>query len=160
MQELKRIACKKNIIIFLTCIAVNLFLFINAQRHVYNGLNLREYAGAYDRLLEACLQTDTENAEKLLEAYINGSEDYNNTAQEKSAQRLYEKLEYIKTYRDEIDYVIKNAENKSRFSVFYGEKSYSYYNIQKTLADFEKMTDMELPLQNDLAVEGFLIING
>lgn len=155
MQELKRIACKKNIIIFLTCIAVNLFLFINAQRHVYNGLNLREYAGAYDRLLEACLQTDTENAEKLLEAYINGSEDYNNTAQEKSAQRLYEKLEYIKTYRDEIDYVIKNAENKSRFSVFYGEKSYSYYNIQKTLADFEKMTDMELPLQNDLAVEGF-----
>lgn len=155
MQELKRIACKKNIIIFLTCIAVNLFLFINAQRHVYNGLNLREYAGAYDRLLEACLQTDTDKAEKLLEAYINGSEEYNNTAEQKSAQRLYEKIEYIKTYREKIDYVIKNAEHKSRFSVFYNKNSYSYYNIKKTLLDFEKMSDIELSLQNDLAVESF-----
>lgn len=160
MQEMKRIFRRKNMLFLLLCTVANLCLFFYSETRPDRIFSDAGSIARYRALLAEVQSMPPHSAE----AYV---EKLNKQAKagrlEKEAQIttfLAEKIEYVSNYPQSISYVMENARKINRFSIFTKPNSFSYYNIQKTIQDFDRMTGLELLPDNDLATEAMAGYSG
>lgn len=153
MQEFKRIFRKKNGFVFIGFAILNLLLFYYMQTRPGQTFSSKQSIARYDELVlqfsELPLQSAAEKAELL---YKTAKIDQQ-TEEMAVTEYLKDKIAYLQQYPESIRYVMENARQMNRFSIFNKPNSFSYYNIQQTIKDFDKMKNQTLSLDNDLAAE-------
>jgi len=150
MSEFRRIVNHKNILLFIFFILINVFIFLNIQLHSDNIFSSTDNIEYYSSLLKEYKNVPMEKALQEVEQLYKSSD--KSSGKRDVLQYLKEQLEYLINYQDSITYILDSSKRLNTFSIFSGEKNFSYYNIQKTQKDFSKLSDIEVYLCNDLAV--------
>lgn len=153
MQEVKRIFQKKNWIVFIGFTVLNLLLFYYMQTRPGQLFSTKQSIARYDELVYQFRNMPLQSAADSVEILYKTAKKDQQTEEMAVTGYLKDKLTYLQQYPDSISYVMENAKQMNRFSIFNKPNSFSYYNIQRTIKDFEKMKNLTLSLDNDLAAE-------
>ena len=70
-------------------------------------------------------------------------------------REIYTHEKYLEKYYDNINDVIKNADNLQKFSIFNKKKTFTYSNIIRTADDFKRIAHVDVSNDNSRAVEAF-----
>lgn len=68
-------------------------------------------------------------------------------------KRIIKQKQYIKQYAENIQAVLDRAEKLKNNKLFSDPDSFSYHNIVKTEKDYRPLLDVELTLDNNMAVQ-------
>lgn len=182
MEEWKRVFHKKTIILILVAMLANLILFTYGQ---LSGRNLTDFRFAnqeYQKLVKQYENTElteafeqssqdlltigkfnkgrelgeiNDGSQQML-AYYTAMEPTQQTQLQLDLKHVKSKLEYLSSYQSSVNNVIANADNLKKYSLFSKQDSFSYNNILRTAADFERVENTAVKLDNDRGVDAFV----
>lgn len=144
-MELKRILNKKNTIIIIAAVLLNLVLF---TYEATQGWQFAKWHSQAQRLETAIAEFDGMEYDEILD-YIKK----NKLASKDSIYKeIRTQINYIQGYNKKIQGVLDRSESLKTNVLFQDEKSFAHNNIIKTGEDFIKLLDVEPVLENDYAV--------
>lgn len=176
MGEFARVFTDKRIVVVsLIILLLNGLMFFDSAKYetpqekagylsYVNMLNAQDKELEYENALQKVNSWNERNEEYFTEAITNGNLEYNcedyfskEEMEEYYANAIYvEKHQYVMTYDEHIDYVVKNAEDMKNSNILYEEGSFSRTNIDKTQKDFKSMKDIDVSMGNDRWVENLV----
>ncbi len=85
--------------------------------------------------------------------YIVSEEEYNRAWESNDAiAAMSSQLEHLDSFSNYYDSIVQNAQSMGMFSIFSDPNSFAYKNIQKTVEDFECIKNVQVTLDNELAI--------
>lgn len=148
MQEYKRVLTKKTMLIILLLLLLNIGIFSKIN---FTSENINN-----SKVLIECENLSIDEAITKIIGII---DDINNGVIDDDVSMYIQDrkdLVSLNSYKDNIQLVFDNAENMKRFSKFNKENSFSLNNINKTVKDYKKISDLELNIVNGIAIDAII----
>lgn len=148
MQEYKRVLTKKTMLIILLLLLLNIGIFSKINFTTENINN--------SKILTECENLSIDEAITRINGIV---DDINNGVIDDDALIYIQDrkdLVSMQGYKDSIQLIFDNAENMKRFSKFNKENSFSLNNINKTVKDYKKISDLELSVVNGISIDAII----
>lgn len=144
-MEIRKLFNRKTIVIFCFALLTNIIMFIFYATGSGSISNHLEDFNNYKALIQ-------EYRDAPIQQAIDSVKDTGLIKKDNNYKAIYNKLSYINEYHNSIVNISQNAEKLKSSRIFSNRRGFAYKNIIKTSNAYKVLENLELGLDNDVAV--------